>query len=103
MLRGSPEEKLTWTFNVYDVNNDGAIALEEMKEIMRVSWRSGHRFVKLIFYIYRGSNLQAIYVINEVSEAEQQKFGEKAFQKLDADGDGKWMVVKWHKRVVLSG
>ena len=34
--RGTPEEKLRWTFNVYDVNNDGTITFDEMKEIMRV-------------------------------------------------------------------
>ena len=34
--RGTPEEKLTWTFNVYDVNNDGTITREEIGEIMRV-------------------------------------------------------------------
>ena len=35
--RGTPDEKLTWTFNVYDVNHDGTISREEVGEIMRVS------------------------------------------------------------------
>jgi len=35
--RGTPDEKLMWTFNVYDVNHDGTITRDEMSEIMRAS------------------------------------------------------------------
>ncbi|GIX89194.1 calsenilin [Caerostris extrusa] len=32
--RGSPTEKLQWTFNLYDINGDGCITREEMREII---------------------------------------------------------------------
>lgn len=32
--RGSPTEKLQWTFNLYDINGDGCITREEMQEII---------------------------------------------------------------------
>uniref|UniRef100_A0A8C7KU95 EF-hand domain-containing protein n=1 Tax=Oncorhynchus kisutch TaxID=8019 RepID=A0A8C7KU95_ONCKI len=34
LLRGSVREKLTWTFNLYDINRDGYINKEEMTDIV---------------------------------------------------------------------
>ncbi|XP_055498532.1 Kv channel-interacting protein 1-like isoform X1 [Leucoraja erinacea] len=35
LLRGTAHEKLTWTFNLYDINKDGFINKEEMTDIVR--------------------------------------------------------------------
>ncbi|KAK6475845.1 Kv channel-interacting protein 1 isoform X1 [Huso huso] len=35
LLRGSVREKLSWTFNLYDINKDGYINKEEMTDIVR--------------------------------------------------------------------
>ncbi|XP_002128600.2 neurocalcin homolog [Ciona intestinalis] len=74
--RGTPEEKLTWTFNVYDVNNDGTITRDEMLQIMR-----------------------AIYAMNGISEPEQLKSGSDAFEGLDSNGDGLISVAEFVKGV----
>lgn len=34
LSRGSLDEKLKWTFQLYDVNGDGFISREEMTEVM---------------------------------------------------------------------
>lgn len=34
LSRGSLDEKLEWTFQLYDVNGDGYISKEEMTEVM---------------------------------------------------------------------
>lgn len=34
LTRGTMEEKLNWTFQLYDVNRDGYISKEEMKEVI---------------------------------------------------------------------
>ena len=34
LLRGSLDEKLNWTFSLYDINGDGYITKEEMKDIV---------------------------------------------------------------------
>ena len=34
MSRGTLEEKLCWTFKLYDINNDGQITREEMTDIV---------------------------------------------------------------------
>lgn len=34
LSRGSLDEKLEWTFQLYDVNGDGFISREEMTEVM---------------------------------------------------------------------
>ena len=33
LLRGSAEEKLRWTFQLYDTNGDGFISREEMEDV----------------------------------------------------------------------
>lgn len=33
LLRGTMEEKLRWTFSLYDINGDGLITIEEMTDI----------------------------------------------------------------------
>lgn len=35
--RGTFEEKLQWTFNMYDIDNDGSVLLNEMEDMIGVS------------------------------------------------------------------
>ncbi len=34
LLRGTTDEKLRWTFSLYDINGDGQISKEEMKDVV---------------------------------------------------------------------
>ncbi|KAH9374559.1 hypothetical protein HPB48_008147 [Haemaphysalis longicornis] len=34
LSRGSPQEKLQWAFNLYDINKDGAVTRDEIFEII---------------------------------------------------------------------
>ena len=38
-LRGSPEEKLSWVFDLYDLDGTGFIEEGELHEIVLVSWK----------------------------------------------------------------
>lgn len=75
-MRGSADEKLTWAFNMYDVNKDGTITLDEMFETMR-----------------------AVYAINGLTEPEQVQNGREAFEGIDEDGDGRITVAEFIKGV----
>lgn len=33
LVKGSPEEKLEWTFHLYDLDGDGVISREEMEDV----------------------------------------------------------------------
>ncbi|XP_055636111.1 Kv channel-interacting protein 4-like isoform X3 [Toxorhynchites rutilus septentrionalis] len=72
LLRGTVDEKLQWTFSLYDINGDGCITKEEMKEIVT-----------------------AIYeLMGKVPEGcdEEQAIKEKVerlFEKMDRNCDGK--------------
>ena len=33
LVRGSLEDKLRWTFNLYDLNGDGVISKDEMEDV----------------------------------------------------------------------
>ncbi|GFX92845.1 kv channel-interacting protein 2 [Trichonephila clavipes] len=44
--RGSPTEKLQWTFNLYDINGDGCITREEMREIINSIYNLLGRFTE---------------------------------------------------------
>ena len=35
MMKGSNKEKLEWAFDVYDVDGDGEITVDEMKKVMK--------------------------------------------------------------------
>ena len=34
LVKGSEEEKLRWTFNMYDLNGDGVITRDEMEDVV---------------------------------------------------------------------
>lgn len=74
LLRGSQEEKLEWTFQLYDLDGDGVISREEMED------------VALSIYELMGDSKE-LYKVKSDEGAIIRKV-DKAFQKLDQDGDG---------------
>ena len=49
-LRGSFDEKLYWSFNIYDVDGNGFISREEMNEIIAVNCGISGMELQQIFY-----------------------------------------------------
>lgn len=71
LLRGPVEEKLTWVFNLYDINKDGCITKEEMLDIMRA------------IYDMMGKSIKPI-----LSEDIPRQHTEMFFHKMDRNQDG---------------
>ncbi|XP_076848405.1 Kv channel-interacting protein 4 [Brachyhypopomus gauderio] len=71
LLRGSADEKLNWTFNLYDLNKDGYITNEEMLDIMKA------------IYDMRGDCFQP-----GLKEELPQQHVDIFFQKMDRNQDG---------------
>ncbi|XP_059613693.1 Kv channel-interacting protein 4-like [Phlebotomus argentipes] len=74
LSRGTLEEKLRWTFSLYDINGDGFITREEMTDIATA--------------IY---DLVGHLPIDPTATPEEDRIKEKVdriFQKMDANGDG---------------
>ncbi|XP_039191837.1 Kv channel-interacting protein 4 isoform X6 [Crotalus tigris] len=71
LLRGTVQEKLSWAFNLYDINKDGYITKEEMLDIMKA--------------IYDMMGKCTYPVLQE--DAPRQHV-ETFFQKMDRNKDG---------------
>ncbi|CAL8115189.1 unnamed protein product [Orchesella dallaii] len=71
LSRGTPEEKLRWTFSLYDINGDGFITKEEMKDV-----------VTAIFELM-GNCTEPL-----IEEGAVQTRVDKVFQKMDQNHDG---------------
>ncbi|NXC22777.1 CSEN protein, partial [Corythaeola cristata] len=71
LLRGTVHQKLTWAFNLYDINKDGCITKEEMLEIMKS--------------IYDMMGRCTHPTLRDSAPAEHV---ELFFQKMDRNGDG---------------
>ncbi|GIY59664.1 calsenilin [Caerostris darwini] len=69
--RGSPTEKLQWTFNLYDINGDGCITREEMREIITSIYSLLGRFTE-----------------PSVSPETTRDHADRVFDKLDLNKDG---------------
>ncbi|GBM67641.1 Calsenilin [Araneus ventricosus] len=69
--RGSPTEKLQWTFNLYDINGDGCITREEMREIINSIYNLLGRFTEPC-----------------VSAEATRDHADRVFDKLDLNKDG---------------
>uniref|UniRef100_A0A4Y0BFU2 EF-hand domain-containing protein n=1 Tax=Anopheles funestus TaxID=62324 RepID=A0A4Y0BFU2_ANOFN len=72
LLRGTVDEKLQWTFSLYDINGDGCITKEEMKEIVTAIY-------ELMGKVPEGC---------EEEQAIKEKV-ERLFEKMDRNCDGK--------------
>ncbi|KAJ3009443.1 Neuronal calcium sensor 1 [Thoreauomyces humboldtii] len=70
--RGRIEEKLVWSFQLYDINNDGYITREEMHQIVEAIYRMVGNMVKL-----------------PLDEDTPDKRVEKIFTLMDMNADGK--------------
>ncbi|MFT7817750.1 calsenilin-like isoform X1 [Arapaima gigas] len=71
LLRGSVTEKLSWAFNLYDINKDGYITKEEMLAIMKS--------------IY---DMMGQHTSPSVRDEAPVEHVEKFFQKMDRNRDG---------------
>ncbi|CAB1325282.1 unnamed protein product [Coregonus sp. 'balchen'] len=71
LLRGSVREKLTWTFNLYDINRDGYINKEEMTDIVRA--------------IY---DMMGKYTYPALKTDTPKQHVDAFFQKMDKNRDG---------------
>uniref|UniRef100_A0A3B1IM64 Potassium voltage-gated channel interacting protein 4b n=1 Tax=Astyanax mexicanus TaxID=7994 RepID=A0A3B1IM64_ASTMX len=71
LLRGSAEEKLYWTFNLYDLNRDGQITREEMLDVLKA------------IYDLMGKNVPT-GLKEEIPRLHLEAF----FQKMDRNHDG---------------
>ncbi|XP_063269661.1 Kv channel-interacting protein 1 isoform X4 [Prinia subflava] len=71
LLRGTVNEKLRWTFNLYDINKDGYINKEEMMDI-----------VKAIY------DMMGKYTYPVLKEDAPRQHVEVFFQKMDKNKDG---------------
>nr|XP_023845396.1 Kv channel-interacting protein 1-like isoform X2 [Salvelinus alpinus] len=71
LLRGSVREKLTWTFNLYDINRDGFISKEEMTDIVRA--------------IY---DMMGKYTYPALKTDTPKQHVDAFFQKMDKNRDG---------------
>ena len=38
LTRGTEEDRLRWTFRLYDINGDGFISREEMEDVAQSVW-----------------------------------------------------------------
>ncbi|XP_038677931.1 Kv channel-interacting protein 2-like isoform X2 [Scyliorhinus canicula] len=71
ILRGTIDDKLSWAFNLYDLNKDGCITREEMLDIMKS--------------IY---DMMGKYTYPTVRDDSPQEHVETFFQKMDKNQDG---------------
>ncbi|XP_041122735.1 Kv channel-interacting protein 1 isoform X2 [Polyodon spathula] len=71
LLRGSVREKLSWTFNLYDINKDGYINKEEMTDIVRA--------------IY---DMMGKYTYPALRRDAPRQHVDAFFQKMDKNKDG---------------
>uniref|UniRef100_A0A8D2LI19 Potassium voltage-gated channel interacting protein 3 n=1 Tax=Varanus komodoensis TaxID=61221 RepID=A0A8D2LI19_VARKO len=71
LLRGTVREKLSWAFNLYDINKDGCITKEEMLAIMKS--------------IY---DMMGRYTYPVLREDAPYEHVERFFQKMDRNQDG---------------
>ncbi|KAM3834397.1 A-type potassium channel modulatory protein KCNIP2 isoform 2-T2 [Vipera latastei] len=71
ILRGTIDDRLSWAFNLYDLNKDGCITKEEMLDIMKS--------------IY---DMMGKYTYPVMREEAPQEHVENFFQKMDRNRDG---------------
>jgi Ca2+-binding EF-hand superfamily protein len=71
LARGSIQDKLRWTFSLYDINNDGVITKDELTRIIAS------------IYDLMGKSVEPM-----IEECTSREHVERVFQKLDLNNDG---------------
>lgn len=86
LSRGSLEEKLKWTFSLYDINGDGAITKEEMTEMIAAIYDLMGKCTEPIDEALLKAKVDGIF---EVSSVGWFSFFEQfSQQKMDLNHDG---------------
>ncbi|KAL6040943.1 Kv channel-interacting protein 1 [Balamuthia mandrillaris] len=81
--QGTVDEKLEWTFNLYDIDNNGYIEREEMLKIVTVYFRMCQSLME------------------EMPEEQNtpEKRTDHLFKQMDVNGDGKITLQEFKKGV----
>ncbi|XP_023343602.1 Kv channel-interacting protein 1 [Eurytemora carolleeae] len=75
LVKGTQEDKLRWTFDLYDLNGDGVITKDEMEDIIAS------------VYDLMGRPEKETKGVPEIDEFVTQRVN-KVFQRMDLNGDG---------------
>lgn len=75
LVNGTQEEKLEWTFHLYDLDGDGVISREEMEDVV------------ISIYELMGNSSKDLYK-SFTEDGDICRKIDQAFKKLDLDGDG---------------
>lgn len=101
VLRGKLEDKLRWSFKVYDRDGNGCLDKEEVKHIIKVCFH----FNLWVFFNRKGVTFdlcfgfcfQIIHKIkkqNDMSVTEEiEDVCDRIFELVDKNKDSKWVII----------
>eukprot|EP01119_Soliformovum_irregulare_P016309 TRINITY_DN46_c0_g1_i1.p2 TRINITY_DN46_c0_g1~~TRINITY_DN46_c0_g1_i1.p2 ORF type:complete len:234 (+),score=74.28 TRINITY_DN46_c0_g1_i1:57-758(+) len=85
LCKGTPEEKLKFSFKAYDLDGNGFITKDELALMFKSAWIAGFRALCAT----HGNDDLSMEDLNEFSEEMANLFAENAFETLDQNGDGR--------------
>ncbi|XP_078591542.1 neurocalcin homolog [Branchiostoma floridae x Branchiostoma japonicum] len=74
LLRGTTPERLKWAFNMYDLDGNGEISMQELLHVLKL--------------MYELRSPDATLEELELAETDLREVADKIFKELDEDGDG---------------
>eukprot|EP01100_Stratorugosa_tubuloviscum_P010616 TRINITY_DN4579_c0_g2_i1.p1 TRINITY_DN4579_c0_g2~~TRINITY_DN4579_c0_g2_i1.p1 ORF type:complete len:222 (-),score=125.58 TRINITY_DN4579_c0_g2_i1:134-799(-) len=97
LCKGTPEEKLSISFRVYDLDGNGFITHNELAAMFKTAWLSGLRALAATPGCSETDPQELEAFANEMSEV----FANDAFSKLDENKDGRLSEEEF-KRFALA-